>query len=428
MANALLEKYSKKIQLAESVYANAHNGEKMGQMQKMTVAKCLDNVSRFLNESMDSTVATQRGAMGEYKKFCLALTNVGIPNLIALDLVAVSPMSSISGNVAYMEYIKGTTKGQSKEGQLTNSIWELGDVDVNYTGNAVVENVTAATNNISALGFKPVEGSLKFQAKDNTEWTDVTVGSGGAITISGEGKVKYFYDNVTVPQDKLPTLKAQLTNIALEAKPRRIAIYYSQLAAFQAKTDYGFNLSEGLAEQAVGQLSYEIDSEIVNMLRENAVEDTNIKHFSKTQPVGVSLADHYAAFAAKIEEYKMAIYDRTKKFAPNFMVVASDIMPVLSFVPGFQAANVTEINGPYFAGTVNGIKVFVSPMLERGEFFLGVNRGAMEASCGVYAPYMPVVPTQLLEMADGLNQQGWATMYDAKILNKDLLIAGKVEE
>ena len=46
----------------------------------------------------------------------------------------------------------------------------------------------------------------------------------------------------------------------------------------------------------------------------------------------------------------MAIYDRTKKFAPNFMVVASDIMPVLSFVPGFQAANVTEINGPYFAG------------------------------------------------------------------------------
>ena len=40
----------------------------MGQMQKMTVAKCLDNVSKFLNESMDSTAATQRGAMGEYKK------------------------------------------------------------------------------------------------------------------------------------------------------------------------------------------------------------------------------------------------------------------------------------------------------------------------------------------------------------------------
>lgn len=81
------------------------------------------------------------------------------------------------------------------------------------------------------------------------------------------------------------------------------------MAAFQAKTDYGFNLSEGLAEQAVGQLSYEIDSEIVNMLNKAAKPDTNITPFSKTQPVGVSLADHYAAFAAKIEEYKMAIYN-----------------------------------------------------------------------------------------------------------------------
>ena len=36
-----------------------------------------------------------------YKKFCLALTNVGVPQLIAFDLVAVSPMSSMYGNVAY---------------------------------------------------------------------------------------------------------------------------------------------------------------------------------------------------------------------------------------------------------------------------------------------------------------------------------------
>lgn len=43
MSNVLLEKYSKKIQLAESVYAKAHNGEKMDAMKKMVVAKTLDN-------------------------------------------------------------------------------------------------------------------------------------------------------------------------------------------------------------------------------------------------------------------------------------------------------------------------------------------------------------------------------------------------
>lgn len=67
--NVLLEKYSKKIQLAESVYAKAHNGEKMDAMKKMVVAKTLDNVNKFLTEAMDMTAATtQRGAMGEYKK------------------------------------------------------------------------------------------------------------------------------------------------------------------------------------------------------------------------------------------------------------------------------------------------------------------------------------------------------------------------
>ncbi len=96
----LLEKYSKKLQLAEAVYQKKH-GEPMDAMRKVTVARCLENVNNFLNEAFDSSMGTQRSAMGDYKRFCLALTNVGLPNLIAFDLVHVSPMSSMYGNVAY---------------------------------------------------------------------------------------------------------------------------------------------------------------------------------------------------------------------------------------------------------------------------------------------------------------------------------------
>lgn len=198
------------------------------------------------------------------------------------------------------------------------------------------------------------------------------------------------------------------------------------MAAFQAKTDYGFDLADGLAEQAVGQLSYEIDTEVCNMLIDAASPVASIADFSKTLPVGVNLADHYAAFAAKLEEYKMALYDRTKKFVPNFMLVASDVMPVIQFVPGFQAASVSDINGPYFAGTLAGLKVFVTPNIDPGKMVFGVNQGAMQAAAGIYAPYLPVVPTQLLGFADGGMSQGWSTMYDCKILNSDLLIAGQI--
>lgn len=39
---------------------------------------------------------------------------------------------------------------------------------------------------------------------------------------------------------------------------------------------------------------------------------------------------------------------------------------------------------------------------------------------------MPVVPTQLLGQADGGMSQGWSTLYALEMLNKDLLVAGKV--
>lgn len=426
MANVLLEKYASKIKLAESVYSKTHNGAQLDSVRKITVAKCLDNVSKFMNEAFESGMGTQRSAMGDYKKFCLALTNVGLPNLIAFDLVTVSPMSSMYGNVAYIKYVKGTTKGESAEGDLTNSVWQLGDVDVNYTGQAVIE--TVAEDQTEPM-FGPVLKKMVNPA-DKVAYkfkTDTAGTIAYTDTFPAEGvKVAYVYDNVIIPQETLPTLKAELANIGLEAKARRIAVYYSQMAAFQAKTDYGFDLADGLAEQAVGQLSYEIDTEIIQMLYDAAQADANVAAWSRTQPVGVNYVDHLVSFAAKLEEYKMAIYNRTKKFTPNFMVCSSSIMPLLGFINGFQAANIGEVNGPFFAGTLNGLKIYVSPALGNDEFFLGVNQGAMQASAGVYAPYMPVVPTQLLGFADGGMSQGWSTMYDAKILNADLLIKGQI--
>ena len=54
-----------------------------------------------MNEAFDSSQATQRADMGNWKRFCLNLTNVAVPNLIAFDLVMVNPMTSITGYVAY---------------------------------------------------------------------------------------------------------------------------------------------------------------------------------------------------------------------------------------------------------------------------------------------------------------------------------------
>ena len=81
---------------------------------------------------------------------------------------------------------------------------------------------------------------------------------------------------------------------------------------YQAKTDYGVDLGDQLAEKAVGELSYEIDTEVTNLLIENAAEDAELV-WSKTLPVGVSKAQHYEGFAEILEIAKQKIYDATKK-------------------------------------------------------------------------------------------------------------------
>lgn len=442
MANMnLLESYKGRLAVSESYYAKSHNGEKLSQNKKLVVAKLLENTNKFLNEAFDNSVGTQRSDMGLFRKFALNLTTVAVPNLIAFDLVLVHPMSSMAGYVNYIQYTAGSNKGETARGDVLNSPFGLGKVDANYSSDRVVETVSKEAAGTFVAVWTPVVEKA-FYVKDGKEvrfgtegadWAaykvvkaDGTVEySATAPTVAEGDKVAYIYDNVKIPQNDLPIINAEMKAIPLVAKARRIAIYYSQIAAYQAKNDYGFDLGDQLAEKAVGQLSYEIDTEVTSMLIDNATSDSDLV-WSKSLPHGVSKQEHYAGFVEVLEIARQKIYDRTKRFAPNYMLIASNLLPIMAFIPGFQAAPAGTINGPYFAGTLNSLKVYVTPNIEAGKFVIGVNGDDMMSSAAVYAPYMPIVPTQLLGYADGAMSQGWSTMYDLKLLNANLLVAGRV--
>ena len=473
MANTLLENYKGRLALADKAYAQTHGGEKLTEQKKLVTARCLENVSKFLNESFENSVGTQRADLGLYKKFSLNLTNVAVPNLIAYDLVLVQPLASMSGYLSYLAFSYGSNKGSVEQGTIINDPFRLGNYDQNYTSAKVITEAKAATTDAGvasgSLNWKPVlKGQVEFivgavtildggdgklyQGREIdksvsvlpngnvvpgaviTEGTEVgTIDyATGAYSFTAAGIVavtpvfaNYIYDNVVIPQNDLPILNAEMKAIPLIAKPRRIAIYYSQIAAFQAKTDYGFDLGAELSKQAVGTLSFEIDTEIVDLLVKNAAEDTDLT-WSKTLPYGVSKAEHYQGFLEMIGIAKEKIYNKTKRHEPTFMLVAPDVVPVLEFINELKEAPATEHNGPYFLGTLAGLKVFVSPNIERGRYAFGVNKGALEATAAVYAPYMPIVPTQALQYADGGNSQGFSTLYALELLNKDLLISGRI--
>ena len=335
----------------------------------------------------------------------------------------VKPMTSRAGFVTYIDFVAGSNKGGVEQGDVFNSgLKGLGKMDaarMAYTGSKVVEDVKIA----GITAWKPVDGKVeKFAGLDSQGeaiWEEIEVAD-----VQVGDKIRYEYDNVVIPQEDLPILDAVTRDIPIAAKTRRIAIYYSQIAAFEMKNEMGEDLGQNLSEQAVGELKYEIDSEVVMFLRKMAGDPVAELQFNKHIPVGLSLEQHYAAFGEKLEQAKVALYNRTQRYMPSYMVAASDLLPILAYCPTFKLGNMKAISGPFVAGTLGGLKVVVSPLIASGEYFFGVNEGM--ASAAIYAPYMAILPTQLLGFADGAMSQGFSTMYGLEALNPELLIAGKV--
>ena len=438
MRTNLLEAYGKQLNVAEAYVAKNFDGKRISSNTKLTTAVLLDNTNRWMTESMNESVATNRGDLGAWKRFCLNLTNIAVPSLIANDLVIVHPMTSYSGSVAYLKYVALTDKGGVKVGDEFNSVFGLGMMDdkrVQYTSQVIVEPyATEAT-------IKPVlenglvyeeDGAIKratyklIDGKGNVEYSNEIKAQIGSENVVKMAYVAKTFQMEKVPAEDIPTIGPKMEHIALVAEPRRIAVKYDQITAFQAKTDYGFSLDKQIAEQACGELAYEIDTEIVDMLREGAGAALAELTWSKTLPVGVSKFEHYNGFLEIVEAAKAIIYNRTQKFHPNYMVIAADVLQVLRFVNGFTAVKNAKMNGPYKVGDLDGMGVYVSPRLGMGEFFFGLNGSDMMSSAGVYAPYMAIVPTQLLGTPDGGLAQGFSTWYAKALLNKNLLVAGKI--
>ena len=428
MRTNLLETYARQLKVAEAYVAKNFNGKAVSANTQLTTAVLLDNTNRWMTESMNTGLAgSQRSDLGDWKKFCLNLTNIAVPSLIANDLVIVHPMTSYSGSVAYLKYVALTEKGDMANREL-NSVFALGAMDearMNYASPVVVETIGE-------------DAKLAFTAVENGFGEGKTYKVNGEYVASYEPKAgdKVAYKSAEfqmerTPATAIPTIGPKMERIALVAEPRRIAVKYDQITAFQAKTDYGFSLDKQIAEQACGELAYEIDTEIVDMLYKAAFAhkkdgEVEMVKFNKRQPIGVSKFEHYNAFLEVVEEAKAIIYKRTRKFHPNYMVIGCDVLPVLKFVNGFTAVKNAKMNGPYKVGELDGMAVYVSPAIGDSEFFFGLNGSDMMSSAGVYAPYMAIVPTQLLGTPDGGLAQGFSTWYAKALLNESLLVAGKI--
>ena len=209
MAKNLFESYKNRLAVCESIHQKSHMGAKMSTAKKLMVAQVLDNTARFLNESLSTGAATQgiapnggNNVLGDYKKFCLNIATVALPNLILPELMIVKPMTSFTGYISYIKYSAGVRKGGVEQYELFNGPWGHGRADefrANYTSAAVVEPITAEATEC-VLSWEPVEGTV-YGIKSTGE-RELLSPAGGKVTfVAGTyEKVTYFYNNINIPQ------------------------------------------------------------------------------------------------------------------------------------------------------------------------------------------------------------------------------------
>lgn len=460
--------------------AEMFHGKQFTNEVKNTAAVVLKNTIAVLesiegNFGANSAVA-QMNPVGSYKNFIIKVASLGIPALDVFDWVAVESMATANSQILFTRYVRLSNKGESKQGDIVSDPFGVyyrenedgtreNAIDATYNGQKTVDAFVdgkVTTAQAFQLRWTPViKGSLKFtvngtvyneadaEAQTAAEGYDakLSFGSGavivdinyrtGALQITTAAAsteddilVHYNYDNKYLPADDLPTFGAKVEAIPLVAKPHKLRIVFDALDNLIYKNDYNIDISKELPKKAVEDFMFSIATEVSDAIVANAPTSTATMPFSLSAPDGW-IAQHFAAFGTVLNAAQAAITKVTNIYAGNRCFVGTRLVPVVMATPGFKAADVEGKIGTQLIGSIGNLKIYHKPDMDSYTYVVFSKGQGTELSVGILGIYLAalpasVIPTQLLEFADGLNSQGFYSLYDFKIINPYLSVKGKV--
>lgn len=428
-----MQKYSKRISAAESVQKKL--GKTMDLEKKVALATVLENTQKILEATNSSNIPS--------KTFFMDMITGVVPNLIASDIVSTQAMEAKASIVSYLRYNYGSDKGATQAGTMFNNSLYTGRSDMNYSSRTVVDESVTDSVNFEYVPILPA--SVRIQLPDNTEVVDDGTGNlVDPLTATKVGTINYAtgafdcptavegalatyeYNNEQVPDLKVPEITLSLAQIPIYAKSRKLAAYWGFDAAYDLKQQYGEDITEIMATQAAAEISYEIDTEICNDLVKLAAAGQEIT-WNRIPPTGVNIIDHYDSFWVKLTEGAQTIFQATQRVNPNFIICGTNVSAVIQCMRNFDGTGAQDAVGPHFIGTLGGkYKVYVVPLMDVNTFVLGYKGSNFLETGYIYAPYLPIMTTDILMPADFRGQQGYATSYGKKMVNSKMYIRGRI--
>jgi hypothetical protein len=237
---------------------------------------------------------------------------------------------------------------------------------------------------------------------------------------------------------QIPEIDLELKSEAIVAKTRKLKAVWTPELAQDLNAYHSIDAEAELTSMLSDYISLEIDLEILDMLKSNALtteywsatigEEYNSGTgvwSAGTSGVAYQKNTWFQTLGTKLNKVSNKIHQLTLRGGANFVVASPDVCTILESIPGFTvsadkdalqfAAGVTSVGA-----IANRYTVYKNPYMTSNEILLGYRGGNFLETGAVYAPYVPLIMTPLVyDPANFTPRRGVMTRYAKKMVRPE---------
>jgi len=242
----------------------------------------------------------------------------------------------------------------------------------------------------------------------------------------------------------IPQVDLELKSEAIVAKTRKLKAVWTPELAQDLNAYHSIDAEAELTSMLSEYISLEIDLEILDMLKANALttEYWSLKTGNEWNGSSFAVDSNTIAASAytrntwfqtlgtKLNKVSNKIHQLTMRGGANFIVASPDVCTILESIPAFTvsadkdakqfAAGVTQVGA-----IANRYTVYKNPYMTENVILMGYKGNNFLETGAVYAPYVPLILTPLVYDPDNFTpRRGVMTRYAKKLVRPEFF--GKV--
>ena len=234
----------------------------------------------------------------------------------------------------------------------------------------------------------------------------------------------------------IPEVDLELKSEAIVAKTRKLKAVWTPELAQDLNAYHSIDAEAELTSMLSEYISLEIDLEILDMLKSNALtteywsvtlgeEYNGSSWVAGSNSAAYTKNSWFQTFGAKLNKVSNKIHQLTLRGGANFVVASPDVCTILESIPGF-AVSADKDASSFAAGVTtvgslsNRYTVYKNPYMTSNEILLGFKGSNFLETGAVYAPYVPLIMTPLVyDPTNFTPRRGVMTRYAKKMVRPE---------